>query len=58
MQGRDGFSDIKNGLVDTVGEGESAMNGESSLDIYTVPCVKQMADEKFLYNTGSLRGAL
>ena len=39
--------------MDTGWEGESVMNGESSIDIYTVPCVKQMADEKFLYNTGS-----
>ena len=29
-----------NGLVDTVGEGESEMNGESSIDIYTLPYVK------------------
>ena len=29
-----------NGLVDTVGEGESEMNGESSIDIDTLPYVK------------------
>ena len=29
------------------------MNGESSINIYTLLCVKQMAGEKLLYNTGS-----
>ena len=38
---------------DTVGEGESGTNGESSIDIYTLPCVKQISDEMLLYNTGS-----
>ena len=27
---------IENGLVDTVGEGESGMNGESNINIYTL----------------------
>ena len=39
--------------MDTVGEGEGGMNGESSIDIYTLPCVKQMAGEKLPINTGS-----
>ena len=43
---------MENGLVDTVGEGESGMNGEGSLNIYTLSCVQQMAGEKLLYNTG------
>ena len=38
--------------MDMVGEGESGMNGESSVDIYTLPCVKQIAGMKLLYNTG------
>ena len=29
------------------------MNGESSIGIYTLPCVKQRASEKWLFNTGS-----
>ena len=33
-------TDVENGLVDPVGEGKSGMNGESSIDIYTLPCVK------------------
>ena len=36
--------------MDTVGEGESGMNGESSIDIYIPPCVKQIAGEKLLRN--------
>ena len=40
LQGRDGDADVEKELVDTVGEGESAVNGESSIDIYILPCVK------------------
>ena len=29
-------ADIENGLVDTVGEGESGTNGESSINMYTL----------------------
>ena len=32
--------DVENGLVDTVGEGNSGINSESGIDIYTPPCVK------------------
>jgi len=46
-------SENENGLVDPVGEGESGTNGESSIDIYTLSCIKQISDEKLLYNTGS-----
>lgn len=46
-------ADIDNELGDTVEEGKSETNGESSVDIYTRPCVKQRASEKFLYNTRS-----
>ena len=31
---------VENGLMDTAGEGEGEMNWESSIDIYTVSCVK------------------
>ena len=48
-----GDSDIENGLVNTVGNGESGTNRESSIDIYTLPCVKQIATGKLLYHTGS-----
>ena len=53
MQGRNGDSDV-NRHVDTVGEGESGINGESSINIYTLSCVKWMAGGKILYHTGSL----
>ena len=32
--------DIENGLVDIVEEGMIGMNGESSINIYTLPCIK------------------
>ena len=37
LQGRNGKA-IENRLVDTVEEGQSGTNGESSVDIYTVMC--------------------
>ena len=39
--------------MDTVTEGESGTNGEGSIDIHTLRCVKCIAGEKLLYNTGS-----
>ena len=39
--------------MDTVGEDERGMNGESSINIYTPPCVKHIAGNKLLYNAGS-----
>ena len=53
MQGRNGGADVENGLVHTVGEGERRTNRESSIDIYTLPCIKEIAGEKLLYKTGS-----
>ena len=38
--GKYGGIDIENRLVDTVGEGKSGKNGESSIDIYTLLCIK------------------
>ena len=38
--GKYGGTDIENRLVDTVGEGKSGKNGESSIDIYTLLCIK------------------
>ena len=32
------------------GGGEGGPDGESSTDIYTLPCVKQIASGKLLYN--------
>ena len=39
--------------MDTVGEGKSGMNRESSLGIYILLCIKEIAGEKLLYNTES-----
>ena len=43
---------VKNELVDTVEE-EGEVNWASSIDGYTLPCVKQIVGGKLLYNTGS-----
>ena len=40
MQGRNGDTDVENGLMDTGKEGESGTNGKDSIDIYTLPYVK------------------
>ena len=40
MQGKNRNVDIENGLVSIVGEGEGGTSGKSSIDIYTLPCVK------------------
>ena len=47
------FTDIENWLVDTVGEGEGGMNWESSMEIYTLPCVKWIASGDLLCDSGS-----
>jgi len=44
---------MEDGLLDIVREVKSMMNGESSINIHTPPCVKQIAAEKWLYNTAS-----
>ena len=43
----------RNGLVDTVGEGESGMNGERNFNIFTLSSVRWIAGEKSLYSTRS-----
>jgi len=53
LQGRNGNTDVEHGFVATVREAESEMNGESSINIYTLLCVKWIAGEKLLYKTGS-----
>ena len=52
MQGRNGDADTQMGLVDAVGEGKSEINRESSISIYTLPCVKRIT-LRSCYNTGS-----
>ena len=53
FHGRNGDADVGNGLLDTAGEGERGMSGESSINIYTLPCVKPTAGNELLYNAGS-----
>ena len=53
LQGRNGNTDVEHGFVDTVRQGESEMNRESSIDIHTLSCVKWITGEKLLYKTGS-----
>ena len=38
--GSNGNTDIESRLVDTVKEGEGGMNGENSMETYTLPFVK------------------
>ena len=52
LQGNNGDTDTENRLVGTVGEGESGMNWESSMEIYTIPNVKQRASGNLLCDTG------
>ena len=58
LQGMHREADIENRLVDTVGEGEGGMGGESSSETYALPFVKQRASGKFPHNTGAQPGAL
>ena len=53
LQGRNGDTDVENRLVNTVREGKSGMNGETSINIYTWSYVKWIAGEELLCNTGS-----
>ena len=39
--------------MDTEGEGEGGMNWEIRIDIYTLPCVKQIASGNLPYSRGS-----
>ena len=43
----------RDGLVDTAREGESGTHGESSIDTYTLSCVRQTAADKLVYDTES-----
>ena len=41
LQGRNGDADVENGLGDTLGEGARGMNGESSINLYTLLVLDQ-----------------
>ena len=46
-------ADIENGHMDTVGEQEGGTNLETIIDIYTLPCVKQIPIGDMLISTGN-----
>ena len=52
MNGRNGDADVENGLMEQLGR-ESGVNREGSINIYTLSCLKWIAGEKLLHNTGS-----
>ena len=56
MQGSNGDTDIQNGLMDKgrVEEGDSEMNRERSMEAYTLPYVKKIANGNLLYDSGNL----
>ena len=53
LQGRNRDAGIKNGLRDTAVEGEGGSSWESSINIYTLPCVEWIASGTLPCNTGS-----
>ena len=40
MQGSKGDTDVKNSILDSVGEGEGGITWENSIETYTLPYVK------------------
>ena len=46
---------IKNRLLDSVGEGESGMNCENSIETCILPYVKQMTSPTSMHETGHLK---
>ena len=48
-----GDSDVEKRLEDTEREGEDGMNGDSNVETYTLPYVKQRASENLRYDLGS-----
>ena len=53
MQGNNGDADTENRLVDTGGEGEGGTTGESRLETYLLPYIKQIASGNLLYDSVS-----
>lgn len=52
MQGSKGDMDVKNRLLDSVGEGEGGMIWENSIEAYTLPRVKQMTSASLMQEAG------
>ena len=49
MQGSKGDTDIKNRLLDSVGEGEGRLLWENSIETYKLPYVNQITSESLVY---------
>ena len=45
-------TDVKNSLLDSVGEGEGGMIGEGSIETCIFPYVKQMTSANLMYEAG------
>ena len=48
MQGKNRDTDVENDMWTQRGEGEGGTNWEIRIDIYTLPCVKQIASRNLL----------
>ena len=51
-------SDIKNRPLNSLGEGEGGMIWENSIEIYTLPYVKQIASGSLMYDAGNPKPVL
>jgi len=52
MQSSKGDTDVKNRLLDSVGEGEGGMIWENSTETYTLSYVKQMTSTSSMHDAG------
>ena len=52
MQDSKRDTDIKNGLLDSVGEGEAVMISENSIETCILPYVKQIISPSLVHETG------
>ena len=57
-EGSKGDADIKNRLLDSVGESEGGMICENSIETYTLPYVKQTASGNLMYDAGNQKSVL
>ena len=58
MQGNKWDTDVKNRLLDSVGEGKGRMIWESSIDTCILPYVKQMTSASSMYEAGQSKPVL
>ena len=53
MQGNKRHTNVKNRLLDYVGEGEGGMIREKSIETCTLPCVKQMTSASSMHEASA-----